>query len=326
MNASDADNGQVLLVDPQGLVHGRIITGNIPDMVLSPDGTRLYIASISQAGDILSVIETASGNTLQTIPVNGRWLYTIMPELSSMAISPDGHWLYMMMLRNNMDSVALFDTAKGGFLPDEESISYCIAGLLLTRPANHQLQVLCNGTNDVRFLQFPRDSHEATNILPPLTLLPAAGRRLKVSTATVSLKGNTYAIMGDGRIVEIDDSTGKIARRVVSTPLVNGYIPAREVLLSPDATKLYIAFASLSQKSSGQAEQILVIDTKSGKRLETITTSRPFWNLALSRDGNALYAISSTTQSLLVIDTSSYKEMRIIEKIGISPARAITTP
>jgi YVTN family beta-propeller protein len=126
-------------------------------------------------------------------------------------------------------------------------------------------------------------------------------------------------------MVEIDGTTGKLARIVVEEPLVGGYIPARDVLLSPDGTKLYIARGDLSQKSTGQADQILVIDTTSGKKISTVVTSRPFWSLALSRDGSSLYAISSITQSVMVIDTSTYQEIRLIENVGKSPARAIVS-
>src|SRR6266478_7369761 len=59
--AGDA-SGQVLVIDPQGQVHGRIITGFTPDIVLSPDGTRLYLASKDSVGDTLSVIDTATGS------------------------------------------------------------------------------------------------------------------------------------------------------------------------------------------------------------------------------------------------------------------------
>jgi len=237
-----------------------------------------------------------------------------------MVISPDGQWLYMMMMRRNVDSVAIFDTTKGVFLLDELPILSCVAGVLLSHPVNSQLEVLCTGTNDVRFLQA---SHATTN---NLTLPPVADRRLKVSTGTISLKGNTYAVLGDGRVLEIDGNTNKIRHQVVGQPLADGYIPSRDVLLAPDGTKLYIARGSLSQKSTGEADQVLVIDTSLGRRLKTIVTSRPFWNLALSRDGNALYAISSTTQSLIVLDTSTYQEIRVIENVGKGPARVIVAP
>jgi DNA-binding beta-propeller fold protein YncE len=109
-------------------------------------------------------------------------------------------------------------------------------------------------------------------------------------------------------------------------PLSAGYIPTRDVTLSPDGTKLYIGRGNHIKRSTGEVDQILVTDTSSGRRLKTILTSRPFWNLALSRDGNTLYAISALTRSLILIDTSSYQEVGTIENIGKGPTRAIVVP
>ena len=318
---SSADvSGQVLLIDPQGQVHGRITTGFSPEIQLSPDGKRLYLTSKDFSADMLSIIDTATGRVIQTVRFDGLWTYSIISDHSTMAISADGRWLYVEMMRRMVDTIAVFDTTKGSFLPDELSILSCVSGVLLPNPANSQLQVLCMGTNDVRLLQTPQGS---TNTLS----LPAvADRRVRVSTGTTSRTGDTYAVFSDGRVVEIDGKTNKIRRQVVAQPLSAGYIPTRDVTLSPDGTKLYIGRGNLIARSTGEVDQILVTDTSSGRRLKTIVTGRPFWNLALSRDGNTLYAISALTRSIILIDTSSYQEVGIIENMGKSPTRAIAAP
>jgi hypothetical protein len=55
--------GRVWLIDPEsGKVMGSIRTGDNPDFALSPDGSRLYVASITQGDSSeLAVIDTAAG-------------------------------------------------------------------------------------------------------------------------------------------------------------------------------------------------------------------------------------------------------------------------
>lgn len=111
---SSADvSGQVLLIDPQGQVHGRITTGFSPEIVLSPDGKRLYLTSKDFSADMLSTIDTGTGRVIQTVRFDGLWTYPIMSDHSNMAISADGRWLYVQMMRRMVDSIVVFDTTQG---------------------------------------------------------------------------------------------------------------------------------------------------------------------------------------------------------------------
>src|SRR5208282_4718670 len=59
--------GRVWLIDPEtAKVMGGIRTGDNPDFALSPDGSRLYVASITEGDSSeLAVIDTAQGAVLQ---------------------------------------------------------------------------------------------------------------------------------------------------------------------------------------------------------------------------------------------------------------------
>lgn len=53
------DEGRVFLVDPQqGKIVGTIAVGAHPEMILSPAGKLLYIASLGATQDTLSVVDT----------------------------------------------------------------------------------------------------------------------------------------------------------------------------------------------------------------------------------------------------------------------------
>jgi hypothetical protein len=158
------NKSQVLLVDPeQGRVIRTFKAGQGPDMVLSPDGTRLYLTSTlrNRKGQfrqsILEVIDTTSGKVLQRVDNPERWVSTVPDYPSQMAISPDGHWVYIFKSRTTQDEVsyyvATFDTVQGRFLSENVSLPHCGAVTMLAFPDGRRLNALCYVTNDIRFLE-----------------------------------------------------------------------------------------------------------------------------------------------------------------------------
>ena len=76
-------------------------------LVPSPDGTRLYINTVlaPNPGYVVQVLDTASGATIATIPLN------VPQSGSGMAISPDGTRLYVTNQALNGSNVKIIDTA-----------------------------------------------------------------------------------------------------------------------------------------------------------------------------------------------------------------------
>lgn len=222
-------------------------------------------------------------------------------------------------------TVATFDTAQEVFLTKEAPVPRCISGVLLPSPSDMQVQVLCGGTNSVHFLQ-PASGGAAT-LSSSLQLPPGIDkRRLSVSTGIRFTNGGSFAIMKDGRILEIDGNAKKVARISVNNWLADKWVPERDVHSSPDGTRLYVAVGRLADRSTGKAYEIHVFDTKTWQLLKTITTSRSYWNIAISHDGLYLYAIDPDSQSLSVIDTTHDREIKTISGIGSSPVRAVVAP
>ena len=63
-----------------------------------------------------------------------------------------------------------------------------------------------------------------------------------------------------------------------------------------------------------------------GEQLATIKTRIPFLTLAISPDGQYLYAPTLQAQSLLVIDAITYREIPALKDVGSMPARAVAAP
>ena len=330
---------QVLLVDPESAgVKGRIAVGHTPQMALSPDGTRLYIASSQE----LSVVDTSDGQPRESVELQHRWKYTTSPYPPSMVVSPDGRWLYVYKMYpgqgagNDSYAVATFDNTTGRFLPQELQLSGCGASLLA--PSLTGLQISCMPANQIHFVQIgPTGTVVPTieaglpeRVAPVATLLELpnfGGVIWNVRDSLVSPDGHALiTIMGDGRVLEVDINARKLSRMLVSDRLLERWVPSQRSVCSPDGTKLYVAMGRQARRSTGMAEEILVIDTSTGHHLAKITTSIPFLSLAISSDGRHIYAPTWKEQSLLVINTFTYQETRILKIIGTLPVRVIVAP
>jgi DNA-binding beta-propeller fold protein YncE len=361
---------QVLLVDPeQERVVRTFKAGQGPDMVLSPDGTRLYLASTlrSRKGQfkqsVLQVMDTASGKVLQSVDKPDHPISTMREYTSRMAISPDGRHIYAyknrVTLEGVFNSLATFDTAQGRFLPETAPLTRCGVGRILVTPDDSRLNVLCHNTNDVRFLDIGEngaqktlnkagDSRTATP--PKLSLAHGLSGTTMHSRGLVLgfLSPDGWAstvIMGDGRFFNIDnrartivqaDTIDSEARRVIrstsKTPspddwLADGWIRYQDLAVSSDGAKLYVGISRLVHMSQGvdYFDRVVVLDSQTLKRLETINLPRLANSVAISRDGRRLYAISPDQACITVIDTAT-RESRTIYGIGTSPIRAIVAP
>ncbi len=223
---------QILLVDPlQGQVVRTFKTDSLPDMALSPDGTRLYVASTrySEDGnsrqDFLTVIDTKNGAVLAKVMNPDRWLSTGRKYPSMMAFSKDGRWLYIFkhLLTPQVDTyyVTAFDVKKNRFLREKFMLSGCVSGMLVPFARRGQLAVTCNGTQDLRFVELGgedaipnstnTDARAARNRISLSSRdLPEHGRRIAAIIPAPDGASLT-AIIGDGRYVKIDSESHQVS-------------------------------------------------------------------------------------------------------------------
>jgi hypothetical protein len=145
--------GRIWLLDPQtAKVMGSIRTGDNADFALSPDGSRLYVASIIEGDSSeLAVIDTAQGAVLQRGSVEDREVANVLPSFSAMAVSGDGLVLRVLIdtpKSADADSflLAAFDTRTGDFLPKSVHLGNCGLGRFISYPTADRFNFLCPRT------------------------------------------------------------------------------------------------------------------------------------------------------------------------------------
>lgn len=325
---------QILVVDPATQrVMGSIYAGAGPDMALSPDGTRLYVASSRGAGSELAAIDTRTGAIVHTTPTLFRAEFTLRPFWSNLAISPDGQRLYVQTLQTigpgqDLPGVATFDTVHGRFLPDTAEVPGCGLGQAVSEPAGWDLAVQCLATHDLRFLRLAPSgavAAEHTVALPVGTsggsdLAEPAGSALAPDRRTVAV------ITLGGRAIIVDAASGQILQAADLGVAPGRWVPQGMLALSPDGARLYLGVGRLDERSQHVADQIVVIDPHTWRRVGTITPPQPLWGLATDRNGGRLYALDPDGHRVHVIDAGTLRDISTMTSVGAAPVRAIVAP
>jgi DNA-binding beta-propeller fold protein YncE len=328
---SDRPGSRIWLLDPQTeKVMGSVRVGFDPDFALSPDGSRLYVASGEREAGELSVIDT-SGGEVHHIPFPDRILYKPwyagLPPFYSMTISTDGRALRILGPRvlspEKIEAqVRTFDTRIGRFAPEAIQLGDCGFGGFVPSSTARQFDFLCPATNAVHFVRLNADYQEASKIsmqLPwPKWCDPAEAFSLP--------GGSKLAIIrNDGAIFEVDTATQKLA----STPVTGD---CRERLVfpiqwprSPDGANIYLGYGGAATNNMSTAQELRVFDTATWQQLRGFRASIPFWSAVISKDGKTIYALVPEGHGVLVIDAVTGREKRAIS-VGKTPALALIAP
>jgi len=337
--------GRVWLIDPQtGKVMGSIRTSAHPDFALSPDGSRLYVASSTgNDSNEMAVIDTAQGVILKSGELTGRAAYDGLPPFSTMAVSGDGLALRMLIdapKSEDQDAflLATFDTRAGEFLPGVVHLGNCGPGRFISNAAADHFDFLCPRTNRVRLVRVDADSREVQNHDVELPW----ERRIGVAEAFESPDSAAMTIVrGDGAVVGLSLATKQFAETPVHPGLPNRVPPAAWPT-SPDGSRVYLGYNSDYDKAdnrfyldysrppnfrppSALADEFRVYDTNSWVKVGTIRTKMLFWNAVVSPDGKTLYATAPEKHSILVIDTEKRHQTGVL-KVGGAPALVLVVP
>jgi hypothetical protein len=341
--------GRIWLVDPEankhtGKIMGSIRTSYNPDFALSPDGSRLYVAS-STGNDTneLAVIDTARGVIVKSGAVTGRAGYDPLPPFSTMAVSGDGLALRMLidaLKSEDKDAflLATFDTRAGEFLPGIVHLGNCGPGRFISYPAADHFDFLCPRTNKVRLIRVDADSHALQNRDIDLPW----ERRIGVAEAFEAPDASAMNIVrGDGGVVGMNTVTQQFEETPVRPDLPNRVPPAAWPT-SPDGSRIYIGYnksydhddnrfyldygrAPNQRPPSELAGEFRVYDTTTWKRVGRIGTKALFWTAVVSTDGKTLYATAPEKHGILVIDASKLHQTGMI-KVGGVPALILVAP
>src|ERR1700733_13586068 len=338
--------GRVWLVDPEtAKVMGSIRTGENPDFALSPDGSRLYVASITEGDSSeLAVIDTAQGAVLQRGTIEEREVANVLPAFSTMAVSGDGLVLRILIdapKSADADSfmLAAFDTQTGDFLTKSVHLGNCGPGRFISYPTADQFDFLCPRTNRVRLIRVDAESRELQNLDVALPW----ERRVGVAEAIEAPGDPDIAIVrGDGTVTRMNVATHEFAD-TASHPDVPNRVPPAAWPVSPDGGKVFLGYNNGYDRrydnrfyldygrspnlrpNDALAYGFRVLDTRTWRKIGTIKTSMPFWTAVTANDGKMLYAMAPQKHSILVIDTLKMRQIGTL-KVGGTPALALVAP
>ena len=339
--------GRIWLVDPNtGKVMGSIRTGDNADFALSPDGLRLYVASVTEGDSSeMAVIDTVAGAILKSGAVNSRAVTdALLPPFSMMAVSGDGLALRILIdtpEQPDRDAylLATFDANAGEFLPGIVRLGNCGPGRFISFPAADHFDIFCPRTNRIRLIQVNPDSSEIRNVD---VVLPWERRDGVGEVIAIPASQDIAIVRGDGGVVMMNSKTHDFWKTAANPGLPNRVPPAAWPI-SPDGTRLYLGHRSDYDRhndnrfyldygrppnirpTNAMADEFRVFDTATWKQIGKIRTKLRFWSAAIGNDGKMLYAMAPQKHSILVIDTAKMRQVRVF-KIGGTPALALVAP
>jgi len=253
------------------------------DMVLSPDGSRLYV--VDQMNFRVVTINTETQTIVDVIPV-GRYPFGI-------CLSPDAEKLYVA-------NIGMFEySLVEGFDPkrfEETSLSFAAFPYL----SDEMIHGTTIGELKVPGLGDPNAPES-------------------VSVYTIDLKDRDH-----GKVIAKVKTGVLVGERVEGIPAVGGASPNSIVCSSE---YVYV--------SNGTNDSITVIGSQSNKIVDTIRLKMPApldtlrgvipFGLALSPDGDFLYAAESGINAVGVIDTKSNEVLGHIP-VGWFPSKVAVSP
>jgi len=276
--------------------------GPAPDHVaLTPDGARLLVTNANDTS--LTLLDTATSAAVRTLRFNGQ------PQ--SMAISPDGSVAYVSIIAPDA-IVKVIDVAAAEVLTSTPGVP---------------------GASAPAAVAFAPDGSRAY-----LAMMSGAVLILDPATHTVS---DTITMPGDEQIgadliVSADGTTGYTSAldddEVLVLDLVNRQVTDTFAVVNPeglalnaDESRLYVGTFGYTGESD---YNLWMLDTQSGEVVTGVNFIHPapygragsdIQALALTPDGNTLYAPSVDADGVFVVDPAT------LEPLGMVPTQAIAS-
>jgi YVTN family beta-propeller protein len=312
---------------------------------------RLYVTN-EVSGD-LTVIDSATYGVISTVPLgkrprgihaspDGKMIYVALsgspiagPGVDENTLPPPD---------KSADGIGVFDVAqnkvvriiKGGSDPENFDVSKDGTQLFISNEDDSAVSVvdIASGTvvksakmgaqpegvkvtSDGKVVWVTSEETGTISLLDPVT-----GKILK--TFKVGHRPRSVAFMpngkiayvnaeNDGTVVVVDAVKDKMIQAIaLGKP---GVIKPMAVLLSPDATKLYV--------STGRGHRVFTIDTATNKVLGSVEVGARPWGIALSPDAKTLYSANGPSNDISVVDLATNTVTKKV-KVGASPWGVIT--
>jgi YVTN family beta-propeller protein len=307
---------------------------------------RLYVTN-EVSGD-MTVIDSATYNVIATVPLGKRPRgihaspdrKTIYVALSGSPIAGPGvDESTLPPPDKSADGIGVFDVAqnkvvrviKGGSDPENFDISKDGTQLFISNEDDAAVSTVDIASGTVAKSAKVGEQPEGVKVTPDGKLVyvtneetgtisvfdPEAGKVLK--TFKVGHRPRSIAFMpdgsrayinaeNDGTVVVVDCLKQKMTEAIsLGKP---GAIKPMAVLLSPDATKLFV--------STGRGHQVFTIETATNKVAGSVEVGPRPWGIALSPDGKTLYSANGPSNDISVVDVATNTVVKKIQ-VGASP-------
>jgi DNA-binding beta-propeller fold protein YncE len=359
--------GRVLVVDPEeGRVPWSFESGRLPDVAVSPDGLRLYVASSLQVppgspltgnpwAGMLEVIDTMTGIG-RPVENNNRTVTTSHVYSSKMALSRDGRWLFQYKMELDVDRdyttyyVDVFDTDVEVYVSGRAVVPLCGTAILVPGVAREEAAVLCAATADLRLLTLMDSGGTLDTRVRRLPVGIGPGHAHPSTLFLAQRMASVTVVTAEGRFLRTVDGMewrdqgviDRSARQVSAQNARRGAAPGP----GGRSTQDWLAGSRISHQvpvlspdgselylgvRSGAEDarwfsRIAVLDTESLRRVRSIEAPGPLASIALSRDGKLIYGVDTIGRRIVVIDAVTGRGLRTIEGVGTSPVFAVVAP
>ena len=245
---------------------------------ISPDGTELYIAVSEE--NVIAVIDMGTLELLRKFQAGSD------PE--TFAVHPNGN----IYISNEDDAKAsVFDPRTGEQLA-EIQVGLEPEGVAIS-PDGKQVIVTSESTNMLHVIQVPEHTI-AANIL--------VGARPRAATFTSDSKIAYSTSEISGEVKKVDMTTFEV---IGVRKIADEKAKPKDVILSKDETKLYVA--------GGRANQVIVMDADTMEVIKGIPVGKRVWGLAMTKDGSKVFSTDGVSGTVSVIDTGKDEVMKTIE-------------
>ncbi len=317
---------KVYVVDGDSVrIIGMINTGYVPNIALSPDGSRIYVAetywSRGTRGERTDVVTYYDGSTLEatgeTVLPRGRFL--VVPKKPDAALTFGGRYL----LSFNMDpatTVSVVDVVEQKYITDIE-----VPGCSLVYPTGERsFSMLCPDGSLID-VSFEPDGKATIREQEPFfdsendpvfehAVVSEKDRR----AFFVSYEGTVYeAKIEDGRM-RISGSWSLLS----DADRAESWRPGGWQLMAYHAPsdRLFVLMHRGGRWTHKQAgEEVWVFDVNTRERLQRIPLEHHSISLSVSQDEKPLLFALSEAASLTVIDLGSGEVKGVLEGLGDSP-------
>jgi WD40 repeat protein len=113
-----------------------------------------------------------------------------------------------------------------------------------------------------------------------------------------------------------------------SSWLSGRWIRPQPIHHNPYDKLMYIGTGKISHRAMGRSyllDQVEVINSETMEHARSIVAPRPFFSLALSKDGKIIYTVSPDDRTVTMLDSSTSAEVKVIRNVGVSPIRVIVS-